>query len=390
MALNSAGRVVVWGSTSSSLQPPADIAEMTAIASGRNHCLALGLTGTVTAWGTNTSLQTRVPTTLPPIMAIAGGGSHSLALSRDGRVFSWGSMAQNTVPTTLPPVVMIAAGDDFSVALKNDGTVAAWGANTSGQRTPPAGLSKVVQIACGGRHVLALRSNGTVTAWGDNASGQSSVPAGLADVVAVNAGGSFSLAVKRDGRLVVWGASSSGQRNIPADLVMPAAASFARVPTLPGPGTTEFRVTSADELDSRIYSVHTNLTLQTAYALWSASVFPSGASAGSTQPAADFDQDGLVNIVEYLGGSNPASPSASPLAVSIADGMVEVRWPRQAGWPDGSETLEGAASLRGPWTTIPLNTLSKTPGEAGAPDTMMLRQPMTGGNYFLRLRVPLP
>lgn len=390
MALNSAGGVIVWGSTDATLQPSASLAEMTAIAAGRNHCLALGLTGTVSAWGLNANLQSSVPAGLPPMMAIAGGGTHSLALSRDGRVFSWGAMAQSTVPAGLPPVVMLAAGDDFSVALKNDGTVAVWGVNTHGQRTPPAGLANVVQIACGGRHVLALRSNGTVTAWGDNGAGQSTVPAGLTDVVAVNAGGSFSLAVKRDGRLVVWGTSVAGQRNIPADLIMPAAASVAAVPPLPGPGTTEFKITSADGLDSRTYSVVSNRSLQSAYSLWSAGVFPAGASAGATQAGGDFDQDGLANVLEYLTDSNAVRPSASPLTVAIDDGMLSVRWPRRAGWPSGLETLEGAASLSDPWTTIPLDTLSSTPGDGGAPDTMTLRRPMSEGTYFLRLRMPLP
>lgn len=388
MALNAAGKVVVWGTNVPAFQPPATLAESSAIAAGRNHCLALGLTGTVIAWGTNTSNQTRVPAGLPPIMAIAGGGNHSLALSRDGRVFSWGSMAQNTVPTTLPPVVMIAAGDDFSVALKNDGTVAAWGANTNGQRTPPAGLSGVVQIACGGRHVLALRSNGTVTAWGDNASGQSTVPPGLTDVVAVNAGGSFSLAVKRDGRLVVWGASSAGQRNIPADLVMPALAMSATVPPLPGDGTSEIRITPATGADTRTYAIQSSQTLPDAYLVWAASVFPADATAASTTPAADYDQDGLANSVEFLGGSNPVRPSGSPLNVSITEGMLEVRWPRQAGWPDGWEILEGSPSLRGPWSPLSQQGLTRTPGEAGAPDILSLRQPMVDGSYFLRLRMP--
>jgi alpha-tubulin suppressor-like RCC1 family protein len=390
MALSSSGRVFVWGSTDTTLQPPAALAEIATIASGSNHCLALGLSGTVTAWGSNSNLQISVPAGLPPIMAIAGGRAHSLGLSRDGRVFSWGAMAQSTVPAGLPPVVALAAGDDFSVALKNDGTVAVWGSNTNGQGTVPAGLANVVQIACRGKHVLALRSNGTVAAWGENGSGQSSVPADLTDVVAVNAGGLFSLAAKRDGRLVVWGASPSGQRNIPADLIMPSAGSVAMVPPLPGSGTTEFKITSADGLDSRTYSVVSNRTLQSAYSVWSAGVFPAGANAGATQAAGDFDQDGLANVLEYLTGSNPVRPSASPLTVFIDDGMLSVRWPRVAGWPNGLETLEGAASLSGPWTTIPLEGSGRTPREFGAPRIMSIRRPISEGTYFLRLRMPLP
>jgi alpha-tubulin suppressor-like RCC1 family protein len=390
MALSSSGKVTVWGSSDATLQAPPALAEVTAIAAGRSHCLALGLNGTVTAWGSNANLQSSVPAALPPVMAMAGGGTHSVAVSRDGRVFSWGSMAQNTVPAGLPPVVMVAAGDDFTAALKNDGTVAAWGVNTHGQRTPPAGLANVVQLACGGRHVLALRSNGTVVAWGDNSSGQSTVPAGLADVVAVNAGGSFSLAVKRDGRLVVWGTSSAGQRNVPADLIMPSAPLVATVPNFPGPGASEFRLTSADGVESRTYTVSAERTLQSAYALWATGVFPAGAPASATQAAADFDQDELVNMLEYLTGSDPLRASAAPLTVSTDDGMMTVRWTRRAGWPNGWEAMEGAASLTGPWTTVPLDSLIRTPGVGGAPDLMSLRWPMSDAAYFLRLRIPLP
>ena len=52
--------------------------------------------------------------------------------------------------------------------------------------------------------------------------------------------------------------------------------------------------------------------------------------------------------------------------------------------------MEGAASLTGPWTTVPLDSLSLTPGVGGAPDIMSLRWPMSDAAYFLRLRIPLP
>ncbi len=391
MALNSMGGVVVWGSGSATLQPPAGMAETAAIASGRDHCLALGLTGTVTAWGRNFNQQTNVPATLPPAMAVAGGSGHSLALARDGRVFSWGSMAQSTVPANLPPVVAIAAGDQFTVVLKNDGTVAAWGDNTHGQRNVPASLSDVVQIACGGRHVLALGRDGKVTAWGDNSSGQRTVPPDLTDVVAVNAGGSLSLAVKRDGRLVVWGISTAGQRNIPANLIMPALDSFAALTPLPGPASTEFRVVSPDGLDSRTYSVNVTMSLQAAYTAWSAGAFPAGSAAAVTAAGADFDRDGVVNLMEYVNGTPPASFSPAPLGFSITeDGMLELRWPRRAGLADGWEVVEGSPSLQGPWSAVALDGFLKTPGSPGNPDILTLRLPLPENRYFMRLRVPNP
>jgi alpha-tubulin suppressor-like RCC1 family protein len=390
MALNSVGRVIVWGSGSSTLQPPASLAETAAIASGRNHCLALGLTGTVTAWGNSSNGQTTVPSTLPPAMAVAAGSNHSLALSRDGRVFSWGSMAQTTVPAALPPVVGLAAGDNFSVALKNDGTVVAWGDNTYGQRNVPATLSRVVQIACGGRHVLALRADGTVAAWGDNSSAQTTVPAGLGGVVAVNAGGSFSLAVRRDGRLVVWGISSSGQRNIPANLVMPALDSAATLAPLPGQTLTEFRVSSLDGLDTRTYTVQSSATLASAYAAWATSNFPTGTASALTTTTVDFDRDGQANLMEYITGNSPTRSSSDPLGLSMVDGMLEITWPRRAGLTDGFELLEGAPALHGPWTSIPLDGIIRTPGIPGSSDRITLRQAPSSTRFFIRLRVTLP
>jgi hypothetical protein len=182
----------------------------------------------------------------------------------------------------------------------------------------------------------------------------------------------------------------AGQRNIPADLVMPSADSVTRVPNFPGPSATEFRLTAPDGVDSQSYTVSADRTLLSAYGLWSAGVFPAGAPAAAKLAAADFDQDGLFNMLEYLTGSDPVRASGSPLTISTEDGMGTVRWTRRAGWPDGWESIEGAPSLAGPWTTFPLDSLSRTPGVGGAPDIMSLRWPMPEAVYFLRLRVPLP
>src|SRR5437879_7694067 len=43
----------------------------------------------VTAWGDNGALQCQVPG-LVNVTAVAGGGSHSLALQADGTVVAWG------------------------------------------------------------------------------------------------------------------------------------------------------------------------------------------------------------------------------------------------------------------------------------------------------------
>lgn len=186
------------------------LSQVTAIASGANHLLALEADGTVWAWGDNSSGQlgdgtlgmrgspSQVPG-LTDVVAIAAGRNDSLALKKDGTVWSWGSNlygelgdgttirrtspVQVHMPATTYAVKAITAGGYHSLALLQDGTVLSWGANSFGQLgdgsgssrslpKPIAGLTGVKAIAAGGTHSAALKSDGTLWTWGGNAMGQ--------------------------------------------------------------------------------------------------------------------------------------------------------------------------------------------------------------------------
>jgi hypothetical protein len=215
-----AGVVVAWGHPNhGETEVPAGLSDVTAIAAGGYHSLALKSDGTVVAWGANIWGQTDVPAGLSGVTAIAAGGYHSLALKSDGTVVAWGAniWGQTTVPAGLSGVTAIAAGGYHSLALKSDGTVVAWGANIWGQTDVPAGLSGVTAIAAGWGHSLALKSDGTVVAWGrdpDLGAANATVPAGLSGVIAIAAGYSHSLALKSDGTVVAWGRYYSGSYDI--------------------------------------------------------------------------------------------------------------------------------------------------------------------------------
>ena len=152
--------------------------------------------GALMAWGDSNSGQTATPAGLSNVTAIAAGGSHSVALKGDGSVVAWGAgktstgsdpeHGQSIVPTDLGVVTAIAAGFAHTVALKSDGTVRAWGYNNSGQIDVPAGLRGVTSIAAGNNGTVALKGDGTVVAWG--LLGQASVPADLTNVTAIAAG----------------------------------------------------------------------------------------------------------------------------------------------------------------------------------------------------------
>jgi hypothetical protein len=98
---------------------------------------------------------------LSDVSAIAAGFGHTVALKRDGTVVVWGWNldGQTTVPPGLSGVSAIAAGLGHTVALKRDGTVVAWGSNGVGQTTlpPGLGLSGVSAIAAGDFHTVAIR-----------------------------------------------------------------------------------------------------------------------------------------------------------------------------------------------------------------------------------------
>jgi alpha-tubulin suppressor-like RCC1 family protein len=190
----------------------AGLGEVTAIAAGNEHSLALLANGTVRAWGNNragqlgngTTANGKVPvavSALSNVVAIAAGKEHSTALLANGTVMAWGGNEEgqlgggtkalkSTVPVTvkgLSGVTAIAAGGDFNLARLSNGTVMAWGAGAEGQlgngkkskSTTPVvvkGLSGVTTIAAGGEHGLALLSGGTVMSWGSNLARQLGMP----------------------------------------------------------------------------------------------------------------------------------------------------------------------------------------------------------------------
>ncbi len=147
--LNSSGQLGDGTTTDRSTPVDVDLppgTTVTAIAGGEGHSVALTSAGTVLAWGLNSSGQlgdgtttdstTPVDVNLPPdttITAItAHDGSHSLALTSTGTILAWGSNSSGElgdgtttnrstpVDVNLPPGTTVTAidnGDDHSMAL---------------------------------------------------------------------------------------------------------------------------------------------------------------------------------------------------------------------------------------------------------------------------------
>jgi alpha-tubulin suppressor-like RCC1 family protein len=173
-----------------------------AIAAGGRHTLALRADRTVWAWGDNNGGQlgdghaycvSSIPvqvkafdgTCLSNVTALAAGLSHTVALKTDGTVWGWGSygatysgVTRSTVtaaPMTAPDgsavfdALAIAASLRRTLVLKKDGTV--WGCGYKMERGTGAeqsslvqvvwpdgsGVQKSIAIAAGDAHSVAIR-----------------------------------------------------------------------------------------------------------------------------------------------------------------------------------------------------------------------------------------
>ncbi len=220
----------------------------------------------VISWGGNISGQAGVPPStkdcglgfacmptpvvvpgLSDVSTVAAGGNHNLALKADGTVWAWGSndrgqlglgatdSTKHTTPTRIPSldnVVGIAAGDGYSLAVKADGSVWGWGQDQGGNinhcfcnvTSPVHIIDGATAVATGthpgGNNLIsyALRADGSVWQWGDfggfgfvNTSPHPiQGPPGTGDlnnVVAIT----HRMALKADGTVWAWGAGSGGQ-----------------------------------------------------------------------------------------------------------------------------------------------------------------------------------
>jgi alpha-tubulin suppressor-like RCC1 family protein len=154
------------------------LTEVTAIAAGGQHALALLEGGTVKAWGANGVGQLGDGTKTGPETC-------TITIEKEGKPANEEEPCSRKPVTVsgLSEVTAIAGGDLHSLAIVSGGKVKAWGAGGSGQlgngkeetsdtAVEVAKIKEVTAIAGGGFFSLALLKNGTVDAWGENSSGQ--------------------------------------------------------------------------------------------------------------------------------------------------------------------------------------------------------------------------
>ena len=318
MALKRDGTVAAWGDNSTGeTNVPAGLSGVIAIAAGFWQSFAIRSNGTVAAWGDNSCGETTVPSTVSNVQAIAVGNCFTLALTWDGKILAWGdnSYADLSVPA-LPANVhytSVAAGVSFALAARSDGKVVAWGDNSNGQTNVPATLANVVQVSAGPHTSVALRSNGTVAAWGWNGQGQANTSS-LTGVVAISQGWYHGLALESNGTVTCWGTNVAGQCNVPSPLRGLVGVSAGQTHSLAlrysYPGSTYHPITPRRVLDTRATGgVVTNIGLKNPF------------YAGAVRSF-------MVAGARYVGGGSAAAIPANSVAVT---GNLTVVSPSSAG-----------------------------------------------------------
>jgi alpha-tubulin suppressor-like RCC1 family protein len=191
--------------------PVFGLTDVAGISANGDHALAVTRAGVAYAWGYNGDYQLGIgdwpvitfktrsaqPTNFMPypvpipglsdVSAVAAGGQHSLALMKDGTVRAWGfnrwgQLGDGTVTNRRTPVVVtgvknavaVAASVWVSAALLADGTVMTWGFGTGAlgptgakleaPNPVPAlvpGVTGIRALALGETHALALINTGT-------------------------------------------------------------------------------------------------------------------------------------------------------------------------------------------------------------------------------------
>lgn len=132
------------------------------------------------------------------------------------------------------------------------------------------------------------------------------------------------------------------------------------------------------------------------YASWSQSSFPEGTPAPMREASADFDLDGLSNLLEYALGTSPAEPSVMPPATTVTasgESYLQMQWTRPEGRTDATVIGETTTHLdTAPWSSSQeqVSTLISTSGGGMETVTIRLLEPIgTSASRFLRARIVL-
>lgn len=183
------------------------------VSAGNRFSLALKTNGTLWSWGWNFTGQLGNGLNTPDLnlpaqvgtatdwQKIDAGDQHSLAIKTTGTLWAWGNntsgqLGDGTNSTSLSPIQIgtltnwnvISAGTDHSMAIDNSNVLFTWGNNTNGQLGDGTNTASNVPIP------ISFGTSGVVTFY-----------------IAISAGQTHSLVIKNDNTLWSCGFNNQGQ-----------------------------------------------------------------------------------------------------------------------------------------------------------------------------------
>lgn len=245
------------------------LSNISKIAAGKDHAIAIDNDGQVWVWGTNDhgqlGLGDRVQRSTPTLIEgfsgaiqAAAGWFHTLVLDANGDVWAFGhnklgalgnpydSADQRTLQRVkgLQNIIQIAAGANHSVALDVNGDVWTFGQNDLGQLghktikakklvqpTQVKDLHGIAKIAAGAMQTFAIGEDGQVFGFGNNTEYQlgilstkrdptttnryevvrspKSIP-GLSGITQITTNLSHTIALNQEGQILAFGKSCTG------------------------------------------------------------------------------------------------------------------------------------------------------------------------------------
>ncbi|MEI6377242.1 MAG: choice-of-anchor D domain-containing protein, partial [bacterium] len=143
---------------------------------------------------------------------------------------------------------------------------------------------------------------------------------------------------------------------------------------------------------------------QTPYEAWQAGKFtPTEIAGGLTAPAADFDHDGVSNLLEYAFHTNPKVADLTGVAPNVSGNKMQISFTCLTGRSDITYTVQSSPSLAaGSWTdiaqsvggatTVPINSSGCTVSDTGidARTVTVTEAAAFTGKRFLRVKITSP
>ena len=371
------------------------------------------------------------------IIAIAAGQGHSLALCSDGTLAAWGdnsygALGNNSITASSLPVAVstsgvlagripvgVAAGDFHSLVWCSDGTVADWGRNSFGQLgNTTVGYSSNIPVLVTSPALVAGERFRQV-------SSTSSSESNLGLVATTFPGGNPSNDATLSGLALSAGTLTNGVQSVPFDgaqtfylvlldstvtsmTVTPTAhdshvssltvngqsvasgAASSAITIVPGMNLITTAVTAQDGGTQQIYTLFV-ASLSNAEK-WRVQYFGDPYNSGPSADAADSDNDGICNLLEYALNLNPTTANKLPATAGRNGANFEYTYTRSTAAVNAETgfTVEWSGTLSaGSWSSsgVTQTVLS----DDGTTQQVKAVIPMNAASMmFVRLSVTAP